>query len=347
MSLPPAADKENAKKAAMVEASAAGIKSKQNHLGPAWFDADILANVAPYNNSDADMPNNAFLVGQYLPRNEDLDRRLTQWFALPSSSDGTPESANWGVKTQPTDMLIDYADTKNKESQYRAELDLAAQLIDPKDPSSQRAAFAMYPELRDIPEERSMKIAKFHVMLEAILRAGTCNSREEVQMIFVLLDPRTIIPMKPGWTELFGIGSDGNVSSGAIKADFKDTLYWLFNPYAYQGYDTPKGLSDINGELGEDQYASLSGNNDPVQGKIKIAIARRLFPALREANKDQVAKFIFNLAARQAANNISGSGSAILKGKDEILPIIGPNSQSSKGLANAAIKQKFGLATLV
>lgn len=346
MSLPPANDKDNAQKAALVEQSAAGIKSKQNHLGPAWFDADILANVPPYNNSSIDMPNNAFLIGQYLPRNEDLDRRLTQWFALPSATGGDDDkNSAWGVKTQPTDLLLDYAEMKNKEAQYRAELDLAAQLIDPKDPSSQRAAFAMYPELRDIPEERSMKIAKFHVMLEAILRAGTCNSREEVQMIFVLLDPRTIIPMKPGWTELFGLDSGGTVTNAALTAEFKNTLYWMFDPYAYQSIQIVPSKGGTGVTL-DGQFLALGAGVSIEQGKIKVAIARRLFPALREADHNKVIEFIFMLANRRAAgsgDNIgtpnSGSGSAMLSG-NELLPIIG-SAGGARTLASKVLKEKF------
>lgn len=318
MSLPPPNDKDNAKKMANVEQSAAGIKSKQNHLGPAWFDADVLANVAPYNNSQADIPNNAFLVGQYLPTNQDLDRRLQMWFALPSATDNGNQE--WGVKTQPTDMLLDYNELKNKEAQYRAELDLAAQLIDPKDPSSQRAAFAMYPELRDIPEERSMKIAKFHVMLEAILRAGTCSSREEVQMIFVLLDPRTVIPMSPGWTQLFALDETGAPRTSANER-FKNTFaYWWFNPYYYQENTKVAMVQKLDAKP---DY-SLIGT-DIEQGRIKVAIARRLFPALRVADEGSVIQFILNLAQRTASATPdgwgSGNASAVLRTK-EMAPLM-------------------------
>lgn len=279
---------DNSARQARANAASAGIRRQANK-----FDnyADILLDAKPYNSSKFDLPTSPFTKGQYLPRNEEMDRRLAAWFSLPEggsqSEDG--QVMNWGQKTQPTELLLDYAESKYAQAEYRALLDLGSLLIDPTDPRSQEQAFAIMPEMRDVPRERSVKIYKMHFMLEAILRTGTITSQEELFFIYQLLNPKSQIPLLPTWMELVtssysdnpagdlratvlltNDGSPMNEDNATLKGrqyrNGNTTPYSIFDPWTHT-------LAPQAGDKAMD-----------AQLRIKFVIMRRLFPAIRKAD---------------------------------------------------------------
>jgi hypothetical protein len=312
----------NGVKAARAAATAQGIRNQQLK-----FDnyADVLMDAKPYNQNELDVPNSAFMIGQFLPVDSDFDRKMLTWLTLPSDEGMTAAqraafgNVSFGSKQQPTQLLMDWSEEKYQQAQYRGILDLAAMLIDPTDPRSQEKAFALYPELREIPEQRSLKIMKMHMMMEAIIRSGTITSREENEFIYQLLDPKSIIPVLPPWVEIvsrtYGTGGGLDVT-GTISAvpgsltglgagvqasmsvlQFRNgnsDAYGLFNPWFYS-------LKPQDGEM----------DADP-QLRLKFLIMRRLYPALRKAESNtellNVLKKLYNRGNSDIVTQLSASG---------------------------------------
>lgn len=333
--VPPSTEAHNAEKQAAINSAAAGFKEKSKHFGPEWFQADMFQMPkVPNRQKGLDISAAQLTRANYLPDTSDLDRRMAAWFALPSDSNGP-----LGVKTQPTEMLLDYNEAKNAEGMYLRELQLAHMLVDPNDPSSQRLAFTLYPELQRLPEERSMAIAKFGLMLESMLRSGQVTSKEEVQLLLVILQPDTILPTSMTWVDLFAdengnaiVGStktaaggtlDMTVSTNMKKATsfFDPTRYWQAN------VDFKKAAGD-NGAWEDDAYP---------QGRIKIAIARKMFPGLRAATADDVVQFIKD----NIVNATDGRGLIAALKKDELTPAQSKIAGSVGTSIRATLKDRF------
>jgi hypothetical protein len=199
------------------------------------------------------------------------------------------EPAELGLSTTaqmqvPVEALVAYNQQKRDQAVYRNTLNLGALLVDPKEPSTTKRAFAILPELRKVPEERLIKMTKLAIMIESILRSGEITSRQEFMLIYQLLDPRATIPEKYPWTELVESAGQQNVGTNG-----RMNLYWAMNPFNFLKRGEYKPYNPGNGVNGDDDFEEpqsqeISGFKvTGSQLKLKFVILRRLFPALKNS----------------------------------------------------------------
>lgn len=250
--------------------------------------SDILLDAGQMNETGLDIPNSAFFKGNYIPVDRKADTNFRDLMSILGSDPvdlGLHKDAKLDV---PVEAIVAYNQKQRDKAVYRNTLNLAALLVDPKDPSTSKRAFALIPELRKVPEERLIKQTKLALMIESILRSGEITSRQEFMLVYQLLDPRAHIPEKYPWIEL--VESTDVAKQNRVG---KANLYWVMNPFSYLERGTYLN-NDVNVESGV--IVDRAGNNVWINGaavtqnqlKLKFILLRRLFPALKNSTNGQL-----------------------------------------------------------
>lgn len=169
------------------------------------------------------------------------------------------------VITVDPETYISYAQQKEDQMDRENFLSLASLLIDPKNPETQKDAYSVVPELRDIPESYYKDQVALSMTIHSMLRDGQIRGREDFDLLYFILGPDFQFPMFPLWDP-----------SGTLIGQLKDTQEyqdWLkltlkniWNPVT-RAYEAD-GVAQ--------RYANPKLNN-----KIKLIIAKRMLPALR------------------------------------------------------------------
>jgi len=157
---------------------------------------------------------------------------------------------------------------KMKQFMYQK---MAALMLDPKDPKTQEEAYKIVPELETIPKRHFKEIATISIVINNLFRTGRMEGPDDFDIVLQVLSPDFSFPMNPLWDV------DG-VLIEEIKSEVeelqKDKKFALFNPMMNR-------FVDNNNEAYTEWKKKLNS-------KIKIKLAQRVFPALRDKTDDQI-----------------------------------------------------------
>lgn len=207
--------------------------------------------------------------GRYIKPDFKKDTDMSIWKDLPSEL---------GQKVVSDKHVKYFKDKKEKAEQFEV-LRLASQLIDPRNPETQDFAYAVFPDLFNVPEQTFRDHVGMQLAIRAMIRAGRVNGAEDIQLVYRVICTDFVFPISPLWDyEGVVLGSiSGNAQTQALLQNMKSAEgYGLFNPYKY----------------------TTNGTQDLAQMEIKIALLQRLFPNLRNRPKSEVKTFINQLQAR-------------------------------------------------
>lgn len=273
-------------KAAAVATTQRQIKEATETIGNDADDdfSDLLLDVDNFGDNNLDIPNSQWFKGQYMPVNRQADSNMRDFMDIMGASNEQLGIAGNAQRQVPIDMIVKFAQSRRDMSERRNELNLAALLVDPKDPRTTERAFALYPELRSVPEQRMIRMAKLSMMIEQILRSGVVSSRKENVLVYQLLDPRSKIPSEYPWVELVKSAGDKKTSGQ------EGYLYWQMNPFNHldRGQFRPAAgvvPGTYNHDYGADVVRTAAGvEMSGIQFKLKAILLRRLYPALYRAD---------------------------------------------------------------
>lgn len=179
------------------------------------------------------------------------------------------------VITVDPETYISYAQKKEDEMDRENFLGMASLLIDPNNPETQKNAYSVVPELRDVPEQFYNDQVALSMTIHSMLRDGQVRGREDFELLYYILGPDFMFPMFPLWDP-----NGALIQELTLSAEYKDWMKKyvknIWNPVTrrYQ----PNVDKDFKG-------------TPELNNKIKLIIAKRMFPALRHLNSmDDVAE---------------------------------------------------------
>lgn len=206
------------------------------------------------------------LRGRYIKPNIKKDTEMNIWQNLPSEV---------GTKVV-TDKHVKYFKQKKDEAEKFELLRLASQLIDPRNPETQEFAYAVFPDLYNVPEQTFRDDMAIQLAVRSMVRAGRVNGAEDIALIYRLIASDYVFDITPLWDYEGTITA--RLNDNNVEYFKQKNGYGLFNPYPYL-FDESEKKSDQN-------------------LNIKIALLQRVFPNLRNRKKEDVMKFIQELQIR-------------------------------------------------
>jgi len=212
------------------------------------------------------------LTGRFIPYDEkDTDMKL-----LRQIQDDQNRTQFGTVAVDPK-MLIDYYKGKKNQTDYTKFLTLGSLMIDEKDPSSQKRAYQVIPELEKIPEAFFQEQFAFQASIYQMLRDGQIRGKEDLETLSFLARQDVMLPLTPLW-DLNGFIVDSIKGTKEWKAyQLKMTQKGYFNPFNWN----PKGPAN-----------SVPDEMKAVQKLAKIVLFRRLLPGLRNADEKEADRII-------------------------------------------------------
>ena len=175
----------------------------------------------------------------------------------------------WGVITSGQDD-IDYLKDKKAQEEQVNSLKFAALLVDPDHPATQVEVYKKFPELKTYPDEFYHQQLAVQEALRNMIRDGTINGQEDLDLIRYILRPDTVIPLFPAWDPT---GTIVNQALGTIGEE-----EWLSKSYA-RGFLSPRQWS-----TGDEQTG--------YQKELKRILFKRLFPQARSWKDSEVQTFL-------------------------------------------------------
>lgn len=177
------------------------------------------------------------------------------------------------VITVDPEMYVKYAQKKEDEMDKENFLSLASLLIDPKNPETQKDAYSVVPELRDIPEAFHKDQIALSMTIHSMLRDGKIRGREDFNLLYYILGPDFQFPMFPLW--------DPN---GTLIEEFS-------NMDSFKSWISVNKLKNIwnpvTRRYEQNGVKNKYLNNPDVNRKLKLIIAKRMLPALRNLSNEQ------------------------------------------------------------
>jgi len=240
--------------------------------------------------------------------------RLVIGFNLGGGTGLTP----WGQMYTTGEEELRWLQEKKNQEVLNQEMKLGSYLIDEKRPESQDRAFELYPELKEYPESYRNQNLYMQEALATILRDGKLTNREDNRFLQFIFRPDTELPLTPLWDP------EGVMLAGAVK---QPSFLKALPEYLKLGLFSPRKYS-----------ASELEANKILQQKIKIMIARRVYPGLRDKEDDYIIKDVLSNRSPLAmggVDQIAGAGaqindSVILPTESRQVPLVGmPRSFTS------------------
>lgn len=221
------------------------------------------------NKAQDNYPTSALTMGKWIAK-DPRDSRMKNLSLLQGSALGTVQA--------PVEEALSWVEAKQNQIYNQNLFKLGTAMIDPMFPETQERAYSILPELKKVPEAHVTDVVAMQMTLNTILRDGTINGPDDLQFIMYILDPATILPLDPLW-DLSGAFAD--VRENAKKAEDKLKVSGIFAPFRY-------------GSTKEEDENPASVAQVP----IKVAIAKRLFPAFRTQTITEVSKFLADISAK-------------------------------------------------
>lgn len=161
-------DGRNSNESHMSKVSAAEARSAklQRKLKPAQ-----LLNVQAYRNQ-SEKPGEYAIDGTYQAQWTRNDKRDDKYKLIRELTQGGA-TTEYGQVMANADDLSDWMLKKKHQEEYLLQLRLGSKLVDPKSPESQERAFALFPELKQYPDEQHKQELAVSEALRTMLRDGT------------------------------------------------------------------------------------------------------------------------------------------------------------------------------
>lgn len=210
------------------------------------------------------------MVGRYArsdPR--DTDKAIKQQLAR--------DPKQFGI-VHATDEDVDYMKSKKEQEYYWRSLRLGQYLIDAERPETQDHAFAVFPELKDYPDEYHRDNLAVQEALRTMLRDGKLGGKEDHELIMHICRPDFELPIFPVWDPQ-GLTLTGE---GDLKTAFQNYISYGLKNATQTGFFSPRKW---NADAGAQQASEL-------QQKLKIMILRRLYPGLRDKDNEEISRFL-------------------------------------------------------
>jgi len=250
------------------------------------FGRDTAASV----NNNATFTREQLLQGRFIPQDEkDTDMKLLK--DVQNNENRTP----FGTVSVDPKMLIDYYKTKKNQKDYTELLELGSLMIDEKDPSSQKRAYSVLPELEKIPEAFFQEQFAFQASIYQMLRDGQVRGREDLETLKFLLRKDVMLPLTPLWD-----------LNGFIIKSIEGTKDWK----AFQLAKTQKGYFNPFKWTADSLDNTVPQALQKVQLLAKTVILKRLLPGLRnipdtDEGNDELKKKVLRLM--NAANKLGSN----------------------------------------
>lgn len=212
------------------------------------------------------------MVGRYArsdPR--DTDKLIKQQLARDPRQFGT---------VQATDDDVSYMKSKKDEEYYMRTLKLGQYLIDPERPETQDHAFAIFPALKEYPDEFHRDNLAIQEALRTMLRDGKLGGQEDHELIMHICRPDFELPIFPIWDPQ-GLTLTGD---GDLKGAFQEYLNTGLKNAMATGFLSPRKWDATNAKASD------------LQLKLKVMILRRLYPGLRQKDNDEIGQFLKTLS---------------------------------------------------
>ena len=200
------------------------------------------------------LASDALLQGLWVKPDMKADDEINMWENAPASM---------GMKMLPYGMYKKYITSKREQQLQVSKYQLGAWLIDPMRPESQEEAYAIVPELEEIPRKDFEWEVTKQVTLYHIIQSGRISSQAEFYFLFAMLDPRFRLPNKPVWDangnfDAFNVTAKGNVDAG------------LFSYFVWNFGSGDRNRIGVEKEIPNDRQLTA-----------KALIFQRVFPGLR------------------------------------------------------------------
>ncbi len=209
--------------------------------------------------------------GKWVNTNPEKDKQIKDYTTFVKKN---PFKAEPVITVDP-ETYISYAQKKEDEMDRENFLGMASLLIDPNNPETQKNAYSVVPELRDVPEQFYNDQVALSMTIHALLRDGQVRGREDFELLYYILGPDFMFPMFPLWDPNGALIKELALSTEYQKWIKKYTKN-IWNPV------TRRYQTDVDSNF----------KGDPeLNNRIKLIIAKRLLPALRHLNSmDDVAE---------------------------------------------------------
>lgn len=210
--------------------------------------------------------------GKWTGTNSKRDKEIKDYTEFVANGKTGPFKADPVITVDP-ETFISYAQKKEDEMDRENFLGMASLLIDPKNPETQKTAYSVIPELRDIPESFYNDQVALSMTIHAMLRDGQIRGREDFELLYYILGPDFMFPMFPLWDPNGALIKELTVSDEykKWKANIKKNIW---NPVTRR-YEADGAVQNPPADLNR---------------KIKLIIAKRLLPALRNLSDENAIK---------------------------------------------------------
>lgn len=239
-------------------------------------------------------PAAAYHTGRWVqPSDADTDMSIRKEL-ISGRPDGAPAgSTPYGVMSAGQEV-IEYLKEKKDQEEYWLELQLAGYLIDSKKPESQENAIAIFPELRDVPEQNHTQNLAIQEAIRTMLRDGKIAGKEDNSLIMHMLRADYALPYYPAWDPEGIIMNNKTIKSLIIKRQYINAQKGIFSPRQW----------------GVHPGHELDAIDSVIQKEIKLMLLRRLYPGMRDLADDdmnsiyeQFSKRLSPLTPRLGINN--------------------------------------------
>lgn len=231
-------------------------------------------------------PQGAYNLGHYLESDSKADTHMNLKQAMLARGNPQTGATPYGLMTV-SDKDISAIVKKKEMQQNYEQMQLATYAIDPLRPETQDMAYAIWPELQEIPEQFHMEELTLQETLRVMLRDGKLGGREDHELIFHILRPDFKLPIHPLWDP-----------DGAILDS------------AYQG----AGIKTVNQQLGVQRglFSPRNWDGTPalsdekmmgIQNNLKAMILQRLYPGLHFKSHKWI---LDNVVTRYAHTDFTG-----------------------------------------
>lgn len=266
------------------------------------------------------LPTDTFLRGAWL-RPDPYDTEASMKLKMINANSGaTP----FGL-AQLSDKDMKWLMYKKDQEALMKKRQLASYLIDPTDPTTQKHAEAVIPELRTVPEEKFIEEQSMQLALRAILRNGEIGGEEDNDLIAYIIRDDVELPTTPLWDPFGAILKDEKISK--IIQDNEAKGQGIFNPRSWH----------VNAKTETDAVK--------LQRAIKRAILRRVYPGFRKEEDAVLNSFIASWSPVSNTWNVTeptvpdmlqfAQGKGFRTYDEALAGSISANASSSSSSANA------------
>jgi hypothetical protein len=212
--------------------------------------------------------NKSFMVGRFMPKDKEFDTYLKARRELVDQSDKAAAGKTpYGVLTVGDDVIHGIMRKKETE-EYMRFLGLGEALIDPDDPRTYERAYAILPELREVPDAWFKEQLALCIALRTLLMQGEIKGPDDHALVLRICHPDFLLPITPLWDP-----SGMVIKKLAESKDTFDALVKLWsNKDIEKGYFSPRNFGH---SLGDDAVLKI-------QHEIKKAIVNRLYPGVKK-----------------------------------------------------------------